>query len=129
MPFTICKRALVGRKEVRFVALCVALAGCASPREVLESGVPATFFSAKTVQLLTTCIDRNTDGAILNSLRTNIKVLSPESLEIVVRNGDTVFAVVQVHPADQGSVASIRLGGVSAMSPDSSVKRMTAGCE
>ena len=129
MPIATCQRTLVGRNVVRLGALCVALAGCASPREVLETGVPATFFSAKTVQLLTTCIDRNTDGAILNSLRTNIKVLSPESSEIVVRNGDTVFAVVQVHPAAQGSVASIRLGGVGAMTPDSSVKRMTTGCE
>lgn len=128
MPITMCQRTL-RRNALCLSVFWVVLAGCASPREVLETGAPATFASAKSVQLLTTCIDRNTDGAILNSLRTNIKSLSPESSEIVVRNGDTVYAVVQVHPAAQGSVASIRLGGAGAMFPDSSVKRMTTGCE
>ena len=108
---------------------CVALAGCASPGEVLETGAPATFTSAKSAQMLTKCIDRNTDGAILNSLRTNIKSLDPESSEIVVRNGSTIFAVIQVKPAAEGSIASFRLVGMGAISPDRSVQRMTTGCE
>lgn len=103
--------------------------GCASTREVLESGVPATFVSTMTAPKLTTCIDRNTDGAILNSLRTNIKYADALSSEIVVRNGAFVYAVVQVKATDSGSIATFRLGGAATITPEASLKRMTEGCE
>jgi hypothetical protein len=116
-------------KSISASALCVVLVSCASPKEVLENGTITTFNSTKSSQSLTTCIDRNIDGAVLNSLKTNIKVLGPESSEIVVRNNSLVFAVVQVNAATHGSVASIRLGGLGAMTPETSMKRLTAGCE
>ncbi len=108
---------------------CVLLIGCASPQEILKTGLPATFNSAKSAPDLAACIDRNTDGAILNSLVTNIKTLSPELFEIVVRNGSAVWAVVQIRPAASGSVASFSLGGLASMAPETEVERMTTGCQ
>lgn len=116
------------RNLVSLGAVVIVLVGCASAREVLETGVPVTFVSTMSVPMLTTCIDRNTDGAILNSLQTNIKNSGIESSEIVVRNGDFVYAVVQVKATNKGSIAAFRLGGV-AIAPETSVKRMTKGCE
>jgi len=107
----------------------IVLVGCASPREVLETGFPVTFNSKMSAPMLTMCIDRNTDGAILNSLRTSIKYLGPDASEIVVWNGDTVYAVVQVKAKDKGSIALFRLGGGATLTPESSMKRMTKGCE
>lgn len=105
------------------------LIGCASTREVLETGVPATFVSTLTAPKLTTCIDRNTDGAFLNSLRTNIKYSDATSSEIVVRNGAFVYAVVQVQATNSGSIATFRLGGAATITPESSLKKMTEGCD
>jgi hypothetical protein len=79
--------------------------------------------------MLTTCIDRNTDGAVFNSLQTNIKNSGIESSEIVVRNGSFVYAVVQVKATDKGSIAAFHLGGTASIAPETSVKRMTNGCE
>ena len=111
------------------VVMTFLLIGCASTQEVLETGIPATFVSTMTAPKLTTCIDRNTDGAVLNSLRTNIKYSDAQSSEIVVRNGSFVYAVVQVKATDNGSVATFRLGGAATITPDTSVKKMTKGCE
>ncbi len=111
------------------VVVAPLLAGCASTREILETSVPVPFTSALSAQMLTTCIDRNTDGAILNSLRTNVKSLGAESSEIVVRNGDFVYAVVQIRANDKGSIATFHLGGAATITPETSVKRMTKGCE
>lgn len=110
-------------------AISSLLIGCSSTREVLETGTPATFVSTLSAPKLTRCIDGNTDGAVLNSLRTNIKYSDAISSEIVVRNGAFVYAVIRVQTTDSGSVATFRLGGAATITPESSLKKMTEGCE
>ena len=108
--------------------VAVFLTACASPREVLENPVSATFMSTKSAALLASCIDKNTDGIALNSLRTNIKNTGLEPIEIVVTNGNFVHSIVQIKSDKGGSVADVRFGGV-AMAQQSIFKRMTSGCE
>lgn len=107
--------------------LSVLLAGCASPREIRETDVSATFSSAQSAALLTQCIDRNTDGYALNSLRTEIKNTGQEPIEIVVWNGHFVHTIVQISSAKGGSTATFRFGG-AALKPDYVLELMTTGC-
>ena len=117
-------------KQLTLTLAAIGLVGCAinSPKDTLETGIPASFASTKSSQQLTTCIDRNTDGINFNSLHTSIKPLGPDTSEIVIRNGKTVMAVVQVSPTETGSIAAIRLSGVAVLMPETAVKQMTAGC-
>lgn len=108
--------------------LAVLLAGCASPREIRETDVSATFSSTKSAAALTKCIDGNADGYALNSLRTEVKNTGQEPIEIVVWNGHFVHTVVQISSVKGGSTANFRFGGV-ALKPDFVLKLMTAGCE
>lgn len=87
------------------------------------------FASALRPQLLTTCIDRNTDGAYANSLQTNIKTRDAEVTEIVVRNSDTVYAVVRIMAKGTGATATFYLGGVATLTPITAIARMTQGCQ
>lgn len=108
--------------------LVISLAGCASTQETRTTSVVQTFPSAKTAQDLTICIDKNTDGRVWNSLRTNVKSFGGEKFEIVVRNGDFIWSIVQVEPAPPGAVAAIRLGGAATVTPDGALEIMTKDC-
>ncbi len=105
------------------------LQGCATSREVIESGVAFDYSSKLSVPELTTCIDRNTDGAVLNSLQTTIKYSNPLNAEIVVRNGNFAYAVILIKSYEYGSVAHFRLGGTAAWDVKQAISRMTNGCQ
>ena len=102
------------------------LVGCASPQEISETGKLAKFSSKKPVRLLASCINKNTDGAIGGSLVTSMNALEP--LRIVVRNGNAVYAVIDVEEATGGSIASFRLGLLASFAPETEVERMTKSC-
>lgn len=105
------------------------LGGCAAPGDLLQEKPAQVFASALRPQLLTTCIDRNTDGAYANSLQTNIKTRDAEVTEIVVRNSDTVYAVVRIMAKGTGATATFYLGGVATLTPITAIARMTQGCQ
>jgi hypothetical protein len=48
--------------------------------------------------------------------------------EIVVRNGDTVYAVIQIMAKGNGATATFYLGGAATLTPISAMARMTKGC-
>lgn len=113
-------------KKILSPFLALILAGCASPQEISESGKLVKFSSRKPASALAACINKNTDGAIGGSLVTSMNTLEP--LKIVVRNGNAVYAVIQVEEADIGSIAAFRLGLVASLAPETEVERMTKGC-
>lgn len=126
----ICSKSRRCGKHVLIVlSISLILFGCASTQEIRDTNVAGTFNSKKSAQLLTLCLDKNTDGTVLNSLLTNIKPIGVDSFEIVVRNGSLVNAVVEVRPAGTGSVALFRFGGVGAMAPATTQTNMTKNCE
>lgn len=114
---------------MKFTALiAVLLAGCASPSEVLKDGVEARFDSAKTAPGLASCIDRNADDYARGSLRSKVVNLGTEPIELLIRNGSFIYAVVQVVSAKVGSSARFRFGGIAIL-PQDSLKAMTKNCE
>ena len=105
------------------------LGGCAAPVDLLQEKPAQVFASALQAQPLATCIDRNTDGADANSLRTNIKTLDSNVFEIVVRNGDFVYSVVRIMADGAGATATFYLGGAATLTPITAMARMTQGCQ
>jgi hypothetical protein len=104
------------------------LSGCASPSEVLKDGVEAKFDSAKTAPALAICIDRNADDYARGSLRSKVVNSGTEPIEVLVRNGNFIYAVVQVTTAQVGSSARFRFGGIAIL-PQTSLEAMTKSCE
>jgi hypothetical protein len=102
------------------------LIGCASPKEISETGKLVKFSSTKPASALATCINKNTDGAIGGSLVTSMNPLEP--FKIVVRNASAVYAVIEIEGADKGSIAAFRLGLLASLAPDTETERMTKGC-
>jgi hypothetical protein len=104
----------------------LALAGCAGPEEIAKSGKLVRFSSTKSISALAICINKNTEGAIGGSLVTSMNPLEPQ--KIVVRNANAVYAVIGIQEADKGSVASIHLGLVASLAPETETERMTRDC-
>jgi hypothetical protein len=114
---------------VKFTSLIsVLLAGCASPSEVLKDGIKAKFESAKTAPGLASCIDRNADDYARGSLRSKVVNSGTEPIEVRIRNGNFIYAVVQVTTAQVGSSARFRFGGIAIL-PQASLEAMTKNCE
>lgn len=113
-------------QEILPTVFFLLLVGCASPQEISQKGKLAEFSSKMPSRLLTSCINKNTDGAIGGSLVTSMNALEP--LQIVVRNANAVYAVIHVEETNGGSVARFRLGLLASFAPETEVQRMTKGC-
>lgn len=114
-------------KKMLSAVFVLVLFGCASPQEISKTGKLAKFSSKMPARLLASCINKNTDGAIGGSLVTSMNTLEP--LKIVVRNANAVYAVIEIEEADNGSIASFRLGLLASFAPETEVERMTKGCD
>ena len=130
---------------VKFTVLVAALlAGCASPSEVLKDGVEAKFKSEKvdvrvghkalSVEIrdgekcLAIYIDRNADDYARGSLRSKVVNSGIEPIEVLIRNGNFIYGVVQVTTTAEGSAARFRFGGIAIL-PQASLEAMTKSCE
>lgn len=114
---------------VKFTVLIAALlAGRASPSEVLKDGVEAKFESAKPAPGLAICIDRNADDFARGSLRSKVVNSGIEPIEVLIRNGNFIYGVVQVTTTAEGSAARFRFGGIAIL-PQASLEAMTKSRE
>lgn len=110
------------------VWIAALLAGRASPSEVLKDGVEAKFESSKSAPGLAICIDRNADDYARGSLRSKVVNSGIEPIEVLIRNGNFIYAVVQVTTTADGSAARFRFGGIAIL-PQTSMEAMTKSCE
>jgi hypothetical protein len=118
-------------KLPKFVPLClgvVVLAGCATRSSVEEDKVTNSFASRLTPGQLARCMVRSIDGRILGSMKGSIEAVDPAVLEVIVRNGDNVWAVAKVRAEASGSKAEIFYGGSGKFDIVESRKWLTEGC-
>jgi uncharacterized lipoprotein NlpE involved in copper resistance len=109
--------------------MALALAGCATRSDIIKENIRHDYKSSKSPSVLAGCIDRNADDFPLNSLRSKITNMEGQPMEVLIRNGDTIYTVVQLAAVDGGSTAAFYLGGAASITPESSVKILTKGCE
>lgn len=118
--------------SVRFclaLIVSIVLAGCASRADVIRENYRRDFKSAKSPGALAVCIDRNANDYPLNLHKSNITNVDGQPIEVLIRNGETISAVVQIAAADTGSNAVFYMGGASSMFPDTALKTFAKGCE
>lgn len=115
--------------KIIFTALVLVLAGCASRSDVIKDNYRRDFKSAKSPGALAVCIDRNANGVVLNIYQSNITSVEGQPIEVLIRNSDTVAAVVQIAAVNGGSTAAFYLGGPSAIFPETAVRDFAKGCE
>ena len=112
-----------------FTVGVVLVSGCSTPQGVRNTYPSGEFSSTKSPQELVTCIDRNTDGSYLNTLATSVKPVGDNNFEIVVRNGNSTYAMIEIAPLkSENSVATIRLSGRASLTPKTVMNKMTDGC-
>jgi hypothetical protein len=110
-------------------ALMVALlVGCATRQSVEQDGVGNTFESSLAPTQLARCMVRNIDGKALGSLKGSIEP-ADDRIDVVVRNGDNIWALVKIQKRSPGSNAAMLYGGAGKMDIETSRKWLVTGCD
>lgn len=103
------------------------LAGCATRQSVEADGVGNSFSSKLGRSELARCMVRNIDGKILGSLKGSIES-AEDRVDVIVRNGDHIWAVAKIAANATGSTADILYGAAGKVDIEVSRKWMTDGC-
>jgi hypothetical protein len=112
------------------IIVSVVLSACATRSDIVSAGVRDKFPSSLPALKLAACIDRNIDeNSALGSLHSKVIDSGVQPIEVVVLNGATTYAVVQVTSVEGGSSASFYYGGVANMFPGEAFRTMTKGCQ
>lgn len=117
------------RYKLLFFALFIFLCACATRSEIIQDNLRRDFRSSKQPIDLAHCIDRCADENIANALQSKITIIGGQPIEVLIRDGHTVRAVVKIEALDGGSNAIFYLGGLGFWFPDTVVKELTKGCE
>ena len=112
------------------IAVTGVLSACATRSDIVSAGVRDRLASSLPPLQLARCIDRNVDeNSALGSLQSKVIYAGAEPVEVVVLNGATTYAVVQIVSIEGGSSASFYYGGVANAFPGEAYRELTNGCK
>lgn len=105
--------------------------GCslATRSDVIQNKMTRDFRSSKSPEMLAVCIEHNAEDKFWNSLQSKITAIPGQPIEILIRNYDSIYAVVHIEPVPWGSYAVFYLGGAALFTPDGSVDYLVEGCK
>jgi len=118
---------------MKFFQVAIALtflAGCSTtPQEIKDTYPVGEFASTKASFELTACLDKNARKMHFGTLNTNVTPKSEDGFEILILNGGSAYATLEIEPLNKhNSNATIRLGGPAKMTPKTVIQQITNGC-
>jgi hypothetical protein len=108
--------------------LSVLAAGCATRASVEQDRITNSFTSSLQPTALARCMLKSIDGRFLGSLKGSLESIDPSAPEVIVRNGDHIWAVAKIQASAPGSRADILYGAAGKFDIEQSKKWFTEGC-